>query len=53
MSMRLTRILMGLLKLLNMSARRKRRRCLVEFSEKSSFWFCIGEQINEMHNASI
>ena len=29
----------------------KRKRCLVEFPEKSIFWFGIGEQINGMHNA--
>ena len=35
------------------SASRKRKRYFVEFSEKSMFWFGIGEQINGIHNASM
>ena len=43
----------GLLLLSYVSARCKHIRCFADFSEKSIFWFSIGEQINEIRKASI
>ena len=46
-------LIRGLLLLSYVSARCKHIRCFAEFSEKSIFWFSIGEQTNEIRKASI